>query len=244
MIIPPKSGLITGQVPQFYVEGDHDAIIPPDTFRRVQDELERRKDGHATGGSIFSGKTYCGECGQIYGSKVWHSNDPYRRTVWQCNDKFKGEKKCGTPTLSEEKIKKAFEKLLVKLKDDEVVKNLRGIKAGNTAALEAEKKKLEFERDAAARIAQEALDEDARLGTEKSKEPLLEYDRLELAVKEKEREIENVKAQQRRINEFVKTMEKAGQEFQEDLWASLVEKVTVFQDCLVFTLACGREIRV
>jgi hypothetical protein len=44
------------EVPQFYVEQDHDAIIPPTTFKRVQDELERRKGCHATGKSIFSGK--------------------------------------------------------------------------------------------------------------------------------------------------------------------------------------------
>ena len=58
--------------------------IPPTTVKRVQDELERRKGCHATGKSIFSGKIYCGECGEIYGSKVWHSNDPYRKVVWQC----------------------------------------------------------------------------------------------------------------------------------------------------------------
>ena len=81
-----------GEVPQFYVEQDHDAIIPPTTFKRVQDELERRKGCHATGKSIFSGKIYCGECGEIYGSKVWHSNDPYRKVVWQCNGKYDGEK--------------------------------------------------------------------------------------------------------------------------------------------------------
>ena len=90
----------------------HDAIIPPTTFKRVQDELERRKGCHATGKSIFSGKIYCGECGEIYGSKVWHSNDPYRKVVWQCNGKYDGEKKCGTPTVTEEDIKRGFERML------------------------------------------------------------------------------------------------------------------------------------
>lgn len=43
-----------GQVPQVYVEGCHEAIIPARTFRRVQEEIARRKGHHASGGTIFS----------------------------------------------------------------------------------------------------------------------------------------------------------------------------------------------
>ena len=27
------------------------------------------------------------------------SNEKYKRTVWQCNDKFKGESRCATPSV-------------------------------------------------------------------------------------------------------------------------------------------------
>ena len=119
---------------------------------------------------------------------------------------------------------------------------LREIKAGDTAALEAERKKLESERDAVGLFAQEALDEYARTGQEeeKSKGLLAEYERLSEAVKKKERAIESVKARQRRINEFVRGLENAG----EALWGSLVEKVTVYREGMVFLLTCGKEIRV
>lgn len=113
------------EIPQFYVEQDHDAIIPPTTFKRVQDELERWKGCHATGKSIFSGKIYCGECGEIYGSNVWHSNDPYRKVVWQCNGKYDGEKKCGTPTVTEEDIKRGFERMLRQMDRQAQIGNLR-----------------------------------------------------------------------------------------------------------------------
>lgn len=69
---------------------------------------------------------------------------------------------------------------------------------------------------------------------------MAEYDRLSEAVKKKERAIESVKARQRRINEFVRGLENAG----EALWGSLVEKVTVYRDGMVFLLMCGKEIRV
>ena len=79
-----------GQVPQYYVEDDHEAIIPATTFERVQYEIERRKKaGYTSGATVFSGKIYCGDCGGLFGPKVWHSNSPNRKVVLQCNDKFK-----------------------------------------------------------------------------------------------------------------------------------------------------------
>ena len=104
-----------GQVPQVYVEGCHEAIIPARTFRRVQEEIERRKNCHASGGTIFSAKIFCGDCGQMYGPKIWHSKDTrYRRTVWQCNSKFKGHR-CKTLHLTEEEIQQGFIKAMNKL---------------------------------------------------------------------------------------------------------------------------------
>jgi len=76
----------------------------------VQDEMKRRR-GEAKyrhGNSCFAGRIVCGECGGFYGSKVWHSNDPYRCVIWRCNRKYDGEKKCATPHVREEDIKAAF----------------------------------------------------------------------------------------------------------------------------------------
>ena len=37
-----------GTIPQYYVEGDHEAIIPKDIFLLVQEELVRRRLVHTT----------------------------------------------------------------------------------------------------------------------------------------------------------------------------------------------------
>ncbi len=37
------------------------------------------RDPKHSGATIFSGKIRCGCCGGWYGSKVWHSNDKYRK---------------------------------------------------------------------------------------------------------------------------------------------------------------------
>ena len=100
----------TGEVPQFYVEGSHTAIISPQEFDMVQAEIERRKSigGHYSGSSVFSSKVVCTDCGAFFGQKVWHSTDKYRKVIWRCNAKFNGEHKCATPHLTEDEIKTAF----------------------------------------------------------------------------------------------------------------------------------------
>ena len=99
-----------GEVPQYYVTDSHPSIIDKTEWENVQTEFAKRKASgrkHLCAGP-FSGKLICGDCGAYFGSKVWHSTDKYRRVIWQCNDKFKNEKKCETPHLYEEDIKRLF----------------------------------------------------------------------------------------------------------------------------------------
>ena len=105
-----KKKVNEGEIPQYYVEGNHEAIISPEVFEQVQRELERRKssNGRHSGVHLFSGKIKCGQCSEWYGSKVWHSNSKYRRVIWQCNHKFDGDEKCTTPHLTEDEIKTMF----------------------------------------------------------------------------------------------------------------------------------------
>ena len=88
-----------GEVPQYYVEGNHEAIISPAVFDMVQAGLARRSKGGTrySGVSIFSNKIKCADCGGWFGSKVWHSTDRYRKVIYRCNRKYNGEK-CGPPT--------------------------------------------------------------------------------------------------------------------------------------------------
>lgn len=115
-----KKKINNGEVPQYYVKNNHKAIIDSITFDMVQKLMQTQKEGknRRSGVRIFSGKIKCGECGGWYGSKVWHSNDKYRRAVWQCNHKFDNDRKCGTPHLDEDTIKKIFVSAMNKLITD------------------------------------------------------------------------------------------------------------------------------
>jgi len=98
-----------GEVPQYIVEGAHEAIIRPEQFDAVQNEIVRRKElGRGYSDTAFHSKLICGDCGSYYGRKVWHSTDDYRSVIYQCNSKFKNKVRCKTPKLTEEEIKEQF----------------------------------------------------------------------------------------------------------------------------------------
>ena len=94
------------------MQGSHPPIIGAELFDHVNSELKRRKEiGNIACNSCFSGRIVCGYCSSIYDSKVWHSTSKYRRTIWQCNGKFEGDEKCGTPHLYEKDLQRIFMEL-------------------------------------------------------------------------------------------------------------------------------------
>ncbi len=121
-----------GEVPQYYVRGNHEAIIEPVVFDMVQQEIEyRSKHAETTRGShIFSGRIRCGHCGGIFGAKVWHSNGPYRKVIWQCNHKYEHKKAiCKAPNVSEDEIKAKFIQAVNKLisRKDEILSSFQKV---------------------------------------------------------------------------------------------------------------------
>lgn len=96
-----------GEVPQYYVENIHPAIIDSTEWDMVQGEFHRHKETNkrTTCHSPFAGKVICGDCGEQFGPKVWRSNSQYRRVIWQCNHKFKGNEKCSTPTSQSNQLR-------------------------------------------------------------------------------------------------------------------------------------------
>ena len=99
-----------GEVPQYYIEHSHEAIIDPLEHDRVQLEIGRRKalDRHYSSAHIFSSRVICGDCGGFFGRKVWHSTDAYKNYIWQCNEKYRKQQKCRTPHLKEDELKRRF----------------------------------------------------------------------------------------------------------------------------------------
>lgn len=108
-----------GERKQIYIKDSHDAIISPETFELVQREINRRtaRKGRFYD-SPFTGKIICGCCGAYYGHRVWDSNSRYRRNIWLCNDKYKGDAICTVPHLTDEDIVNAYIIAVNRLIDD------------------------------------------------------------------------------------------------------------------------------
>ncbi len=90
-----------GQLPQYYVQDSHEAIIDRDTFSKVQAEIQRRAEKHTSGkpnSYLFTGKIICGKCGKHYKRKT-RSN----RVVWICSTyNSLGKEYCASQQIPEE----------------------------------------------------------------------------------------------------------------------------------------------
>ena len=247
-----------GQIPQYYVTGSHEAIIAPATFDLVQTEIERRRNSgkRYSGVSIFSNHIKCGECGHWYGSKVWHSTDKYRRVIYQCNSKFK--QGCSTPHLTEEEIKLAFVTAFNRLYEgkDARLADLRLVQEQicDTTSLEAEQRKLADEMQMLVEMVQNCIGENARVAQNQEKyqkrynDLVSRYD----AVKEQHdaaaKAIHAKRVQAKTLDAFAKALhgrELALTEFDEGLWGTLVDFMTVYgKGDIGVTFKDGTEIRV
>lgn len=93
-----------GELPQYYVENGHEAIIAPWLFDHVQEKLRIRKKSEYrySGVNIYSSKLVCGKCGAYYGPKPEHPNDKYYQLVWMCHNRFKKGMYCKNTRIYDE----------------------------------------------------------------------------------------------------------------------------------------------
>ena len=229
-----------GEVPQYYVENNHEAIISPQVFDWVQEEIKRRREGrsHYSGVSIFSSKIKCGQCGGWYGAKVWHSTDKYRRTIYRCNDKFKSH--CQTPHLTEDDIKEAFIRAanqLIENKED-ILSNITMLKKRltDTASLEKERDALELDLNMLTDQVQQLIAENAQVAQDQD-EYGRKYNGLVSRYEETKKKYDQVcDAIQQcvdrywKLDNFMKNLQKQNlvYEFDERLWCSLVDFIIVY----------------
>ena len=241
----------------------HTPIIPEETWELVQLEMERRRRM----GSRFSAKgplasrLVCGDCGAFFGSKIWHSTDPYKTVIWRCNDKYKpgvsrssGGEKCVTGHVTEEEVYGAFSSIVQKLiaQRPEVVAACEQVLAElmDTTQLDQKRAKLQAEQ---ARITERVEAMMARASREVVEDYTEQYAALEAEMNRvtgKLDAVEREKAErgyrERQCRLFLKTIQSItpGEDgaglVDSDLFLALVDKVVV-GDGLRFILRDGTE---
>ena len=231
-----------GEVPQYYVQDSHPAIITKEEWELAQIELNRRKDLGYTYSykNPFFAKLYCEDCGGYYGKKKWHSGSTYEREVLQCNNKFKN--KCQTPTLDENVVKRCFLRaynLMVANKDN-LLADLELVKKVlcDTAKLDEEINKLSKELEEMANEFNLLV----KMNTKTQQDQSIwrkKYAELEEKYKNKESEYKNLisqkeerKLKETNINTFIETLKKGEilLEWDDGIFNFTLEKAIVHKD--------------
>ena len=129
-----------GELPMYYVENSHPAIVERRIFDRVQEEIARRagkkkvkQTGTKTELGRYSGKyaltelLYCGECGTPYRRCTW-SRDGKKKIVWRCVSRLDyGKKYCkNSPSVEESRLHNAIAAAITKKANSEEI-NIGGI---------------------------------------------------------------------------------------------------------------------
>ena len=253
-----KKKVNEGEIPQYYVEGNHEAIISPDVFELVQREIARRKSskGKPSGVHIYSSKIKCGQCGSWFGSKTWHSTSKYRKSVWRCNRKFDNEQHCTTPHFTEEEIQAMFVVAVNQLisQKDSIIAALETAldTAFDTTALEAELTELQGEIMVVSDLIQNCIYENAHVAIDQGEyqkryDALSErFDRAKARFEEIEEAIGSKQSRRATIETFLNDLRDAQivENFEVSLWCGLLDYVTVHsRDNVVFTFRNGTEIQ-
>ncbi len=233
----------TGQVPQYYVENSHPAIIERDMWELVQVEMERRDRLGAkySATDIFSSKLVCSDCGGFYGKKKWHSNTSYERFVYQCNNKFdKNKDVCQTPHLREDEIKEKFiEAYNLTMKDkNRIKKDLKEVinLLTDTTEIEKEINKINEELVVVVELATKAIKENSKSddSNETKYQNLVDrHESLSLKLNRLTKEKNDKENKATKLKSFLSVMNKSDDklsEWNEDVWMLMVENGIVNRD--------------
>jgi site-specific DNA recombinase len=238
-----------GIVPQYYVENDHDGIIPKEIFMQVQEELVRRrcvqpstsgKKRSFSSNHCFAQIVMCGTCGEIFRRIHWN-NHGKKSIVWRCVSRLENTGLyCDARTVLESELQRVAVEAInqVLAGKDEFLATLEQniatvLSAENQTALaEIEYRLTELQNELLKRTAartdyDDVAEEIYRLREQKQK--------LQL-------ESASLGKLRNRITEmsmFIQEQSTAITEYEESLIRRLIEKVTVYEDRFTIEFKSG-----
>lgn len=241
-----------GIAAQYYVEDDHEAIIPKELYMRVQEEMVRRRNVQTRPNGkkcvyscihCFSQIVVCGKCGDIFRRIHWN-NHGCKSIVWRCAGRLEGSSSaCSARTVNEKELEQVVLKALNELLGakttykEQLQHNLALVLRNDTSA---QKDRIE---ERLLVLQQELMN---RAAKRESYDDIAEeiYHLREL--KQQTDSAETVKAiQMERIKElqdFIGQQENTLTEFDEKLVKRWVRRITVWDDHYTVELKSGVSI--
>ena len=243
-----------GTVPQYYVESDHEAIIPKDIFLLVQEELVRRrvvrtsKNGKRRNYSCkhcFAQMVFCGDCGEFYRRVHWN-NRGCKSIVWRCCSRLENTgHACRSRTVNEGLLEQVSIDAInqVLCEKDDFLKTLQSniatvIRQGDTLSPEVIDERL-----------QELQKELLKKANQKDDYDAIADEILRLRDMRKQAEVNSTRMdeQLKQINsfqDFIKSQPTIVTEFDELLVKRLIAKITVFESQFIVEFRSGITIEI
>lgn len=229
-----------GTVPQYYVEGDHEAIIPKDIFLLVQEELVRRRVVHTSENGkrhcysckhCFAQIVFCGECGEFYRRIHWN-NRGCKSIVWRCCSRLEATgHACHSRTVNEALLEQVVVDAInrVLCQKDDFLQTLRANIA--TVVLQGDALSPEVIDERLSKLQKDLL----KKVNQKDDYDAIADEILRLRDQRRQAEVDSVikdeqMKQIRDLQDFVKGQPATITEFDETLVSRLIEKITVFED--------------
>ena len=243
-----------GIVPQYYVEDDHEAIIPKNLFMQVQAELVRRRVVHTSPSGkkrsfscnhCFAQMVFCGDCGELYRRVHWN-NHGCKSIVWRCISRLEithAEMPCENRTVNElllqEITLKAINKILTERKVflKQLQANIaKAVVSADTLSPDGIQERLSELQKELIKKANNKQDYDAiadeifRLREQKEQSEVDSHRREETMNRIKE------------LQDFIAKQKTDITEFDETMVRMLIEKITVFADHFTVEFKSGLTI--
>lgn len=220
------------------------AIVSEEVFDLAQLELQERQvyGNRYSGKSLFASRVVCGGCGSFFGSKVWHSTDRYRKTIWRCNRKYGDaatKQQCKTPHVTESALMEGFVRIMTEIITDKgmILADCQAILDSVMVTDELDRRIAQLQ-EQAQELAQRirgVISEEARGGgnqedSQSDYDPLFRrYDEARNKIAAAQKEKAEKESRARRIRVFMGMLESQEEclDFDPMLFTAFVEKVIV-----------------
>lgn len=100
----------SGELPQYYIEGNHEPIVSREVYEAVQEEIARRAEKanrpRKPAPSEFTGIIRCHKCGANFRRKTSGAGTKYAKVIWICGTfAYHGKAFCGAKRIPEDILK-------------------------------------------------------------------------------------------------------------------------------------------
>ncbi|HRU98937.1 MAG TPA: recombinase family protein, partial [Ruminococcus sp.] len=241
-----------GIVPQYYVENNHEPIIPRDLYMQVQEEMLRRANMHSgekMKKRVYSSKyalssiVYCSKCGDIYRRIAWNNRGKHS-IVWRCVNRVEhGPDCCNARTVKEEDLQNAVVKAINQTIGDrdemfEILKeNIKMVLAlEDESSLESINARLEeTQRELLKRA-------NAKQNYNDLADEIDHLREMKQAALTENAEREGLKQRIAEMKQFLTEQTEQIEEYDESLVRRMIEKVTIYDDRLAVEFKSGTNI--